>query len=233
MAGGWSLSPPPWPPWSAGGCAPLPGAPEDEAGLDRARPPEPAERCLAPAVGQPLAGQAGPEPDEPEEPEEPAEPPARPRTGAAGPDSGPGDEARGRDEGADRPAPRDQPEADAAAPESRGAAGAGPPDAGLAGPLLAGTGPAGRGAGAPGRVPPVRAALARTVLAWAVLAWAVPRGGRSSGGAVRLPPPSASAAFLSRAEPAPPAVPASRRELVLPSPSASTGGGASGRSRDA
>jgi hypothetical protein len=224
VAGGWSLSAPPLPPWSAGGCAPLPGALEDGAGFGRTRPAEPAERCLAPAVGQPLAGQAGPDPEDPE-PEEPEEPPARPRTGVAGPDSGPGDAARGRDEAADRPAPRDQPEAGAPAPDRRGAAGAGPAGAVLADAGLADAGPAdaeAAGLGAAGLLPPARAALARDA----------PRGGRSSGGAVRPLPPSASAAFLSRAEPAPPAVPASRLPVAL-SPSASTGGGASGRSRDA
>jgi hypothetical protein len=232
VTGGWSLSPAPLPPWSAD-AAPLPGALAGGAGFGRARPAEPPDRCLAPAAGQPLAGQAGAEPGDPEEPEDPEEPPARPRTGVPGPDSGPGDAALGRDEAADRPAPRDQPEAGAPAPDRRGAAGAVPPDAGLAdtgrpdtGPADTGlpdTGPADLGAGVPGRLPPTRAALARDV----------PRGGRSSGGAVRLPSPSASAAFLSRAEPAPPAVPASRRVPVPPSPPSSTGGGASGRSRDA
>lgn len=224
MADGWSLSPAPLPPWSADDCAPLPGAFAGGAGFGLARPVEPPDRCLAPAVGQPLAGQAGADPDDPEEPAELAElaelaePPARtrgPRTGVAGPDSGPGDAALGREEAADRPAPRDQPEDGAPAPDRRGAAGAAPPDAGLA------------DAG------PVGPESARAALARAALARGAPRGGRSSGGAVRLPPPSASAEFLSRAEPAPPAVPASRRVPVPPSPSTSTGGGASGRSRDA
>lgn len=213
MAGGWSLSPAPLPPWSADGCPPLPEALEGGAGFGRVRPAGPPERCLGPAVGQPLPGQAGPDPEDPDDPEEPEDPPARPRTGAAGPDSGPGDEALGRDEAADRPAPRDQPEAGAPAPDRRGAAGAG-----LAGAVPPAAGAAGRGAGTPVRSP--------------VRARDPPRGGRSSGGAVRPPPLSASAAFLSRAAPAPPAVPASRLPVPL-SPSASTGGGASGRSRDA
>jgi hypothetical protein len=224
------LSPLPGPPWFAGGWAALLGALfgalGDGAGFGRARPEVPPERCLAPAVGQPLAGQAGPDPEEPEEPEEPLALIRGPLTGAAGPDRGPGDAAGGRELAAERPAPRDQPEAGAPAPDRRGAAGAG-----LAGPVLAGpvlvdavppaAEPDGRGAGAPVR-PPVRAAPARDP----------PRGGRSSGGALRPLPPSASAEFLSRAEPAPPAVPASRLPVPL-SPSASTGGGASGRSRDA
>jgi hypothetical protein len=57
------------------------------------------------------------------------------------------------------------------------------------------------------------------------------RGGRSSGGATRLPPLSASGAFLLRA--APPAPLITRREPGLASPSPSAGGGASGRSREA
>jgi hypothetical protein len=59
------------------------------------------------------------------------------------------------------------------------------------------------------------------------------RGGRSSGGATRLLPPSASVTFLVRAEPGPEPPPTTRREPPLASPSPSAGGGASGRSRDA
>ena len=59
------------------------------------------------------------------------------------------------------------------------------------------------------------------------------RGGRSSGGATRLLPPSASVTFLARAEPGPEPPPTTRREPPLASPSPSAGGGASGRSRDA
>ena len=59
------------------------------------------------------------------------------------------------------------------------------------------------------------------------------RGGRSSGGATRPLPPSASVTFLVRAEPGPEAPPTTRREPSLASSSPSAGGGASGRSRDA
>jgi len=63
------------------------------------------------------------------------------------------------------------------------------------------------------------------------------RGGRSRGGATRVPPVSASATFLARAEPDPltPVTPRREPELTSPSPSPSpsAGGGASGRSRDA
>jgi hypothetical protein len=59
------------------------------------------------------------------------------------------------------------------------------------------------------------------------------RGGRSRGGATRPPPPSASAMFLARAEPALLAPLTTRREPGLTSPSPSAAGGASGRSRDA
>ena len=183
---------PPWPADSAGGFW-------GDAGAGLGLPPE---RCLAPAAGHPLAGQAGPDPLDPLDPLDPpepleppgwlmggADPPARLwlLTGAEDPGAGAA-AARGRGPApGERPAPRDQPEADPATS-------AGPPD-------------------------PFGAPLPD-------------RGGRSSGGATR-PPPSASAAFLARAEPAPLTPLTTRREPGPTSPSPSAGGGASGRSRDA
>src|SRR5690349_18022614 len=169
------------------------------AGFGLARP---LDRWRGPAVGHPLAGQAGPPPLAPPFPPFPpdrpelagrgagrltggADPPVRLLTGAA--DAGGADPACGRGAvPAERPAPRDQPEA--------GAAGE-PFDP----------------------------------FGW----WAPCRGGRSSGGATRPLPPSASVTFLARAEPAPEAPPTTRREPPLASSSPSAGGGASGRSRDA
>jgi hypothetical protein len=143
------------------------------AGFGLARPPD---RWRGPAVGHPLAGQAGPPPPLP-------------------------------------PFPLDRPE-------------------------LAGRG-AGRLTG--GADPPLRPRLL-TGGAEAGAAeepfdpfglWAPCRGGRSSGGATRPLPPSASVTFLARAEPDPETPLTTRREPPLASPSASAGGGASGRSRDA
>ena len=197
VAGGssWPLDrePPPESAVSAGGLG---------AGFGLARP---LDRWRGPALGHPLAGQAGPPPPEPPEPLDPPEPPEPPDlagrgagrlTGGADPPprlwlltggaGGGADAARGRGPvpadtvPAERPAPRDQPEAGAA--------------------------------GEPFGL------------------WAPCRGGRSSGGATRPLPLSASVAFLARAEPA---ALTSRREPPLASPSPSAGGGASGRSRDA
>jgi hypothetical protein len=187
--------PPPESAGSAGGLG---------AGFGRARP---ADRWRGPALGQPLAGQAGPPPLDPPELDPPElDPPELDPPELDPPELDPrAPELDGRGAGrltggadppprlwlltGERPAPRDQPEADADA---------GPPD-----PF-----------GPPAPVAPCR-------------------GGRSSGGATRLLPPSASVTFLARAEPGPGTPPTTRRELPLASSSPSAGGGASGRSRDA
>jgi hypothetical protein len=199
MAGGSS-----WP-W------PLDGLPPESAGsaggvlgFGRGPAPDRPRTGLAPAAGQPLAGQAGPaELDPPPWPE-----PPRVMGGAelrswerawlqTGPEEAGPEEAGAAVDAArdrvpapapapgDRPAPRDQPEAHPAPP-------ADPFD-----PLPFG------------------------------------RGGRSRGGATRPPALSASVTFLARADPAPLAPVMTRRESELTSPSPSAGGGASGRSRDA
>ena len=226
-AGGWSFPPvlwlPLWLAWLAGGALDVFSA-GAEFGCAR-----PLDRCLAPAVGQPLAGQAGPEPDGAAV--DPPDPPDRPRTGGPDPPaSGPGAPDLDRVPGAaDRPAPRDQPEAGALMP------GAARPGAGVLGAGVLGAGgldPAGPGV-------PVRGAVVRDVPLRAAPVRGVPlrappeRGGRSSGGATRPLALSASLEFLSRAEPAPPAALTSLRELPPLSPLVSTGGGASARSRAA
>jgi len=191
---------PPWPAGSAGG----------GAGAGRGLPPD---RCLAPAAGQPLAGQAGPDPLDPPLMDG-ADPPARARLLTGAEDTAdPVDAARARVPApAERPAPRDQPPADPTDPAD--------PFEPIS-PLepfepfdpLDPFEP----------LDPLDPFEPRPV-----------RAGRSSGGATRAAPPSASAAFRARTDPGPPLTPlTTRRELVLTWPSPSTGGGASGRSRDA
>jgi len=111
-----SSGPPPlddWPLWPAGSAG---------GGVLEARCGRPSERCLGPAVGHPLAGQAGAAPLKPPAPLSGREPPplmggADPRsTGRAGVLAGgidpPADEARARAPvPAEWPAPRDHPEA--------------------------------------------------------------------------------------------------------------------------
>ena len=117
-------------------------------------------------------------------------------------------------------------------PDERAGEGAGGADAARGrGPVPAGTVPAERPAP---RDQPVAGAGADPPDPFDPPAPFAPcRGGRSSGGATRPLPPSASVTFLVRAEPGPEAPPTTRREPPLASSSPSAGGGASGRSRDA
>ena len=227
VAGGssWPLDrwPPPWSAVSAGGF----GA---GAGFGLARP---LDRWRGPALGHPLAGQAGPPPAEPPEPPEPPDLPELPElpeppeldgrgagrlTGGADPPLRPWLLTGGADEGAGG--------ADAARGRGPVPAETVPADTAPADTVPADTVPADRPA--PRDQPEAGAA------AEPLDPLAEPRlGGRSSGGATRPLAPSASVTFLARAEPDPETPPTTRREPSLASPSPSAGGGASGRSRDA
>jgi len=217
MAGGSSW---PWPlddglpPESAGAAGGL------WVGVGRGAAPDRALTGRAPAAGHPLAGQAGPDPLDP------------------------------------LPWPEPPPVMGGAEPRSLERAGllTGPEDAGEAGDAARGRGPAPVLVPVPVPVEPAPverpaprdqpeadpAALADPFDPFDPFDPLPARGGRSRGGATRVPPLSASVTFLARAEPAAlaPLTPAAtRREPELtspsPSPSPSAGGGASGRSRDA
>ena len=184
------------------------------AGVGRGAEPERPLIAWPPAAVHPLAGQAGPDPLEPLEPLPWPEPP--PVIGGAEPRS-----------------------------LERGWLLTGPEDAGEAGDAAGGRGPAAVPVPVPVPVPVERpaprdqpeAAPAAVADPFAPFAPLPARGGRSRGGATRVPALSASVTFLARAEPDPLTPAAIRRELELtspfPSPSPSAGGGASGRSRDA